>query len=297
MKKALLFGVLSSLFFAATFVLNTSMNLSGGNFLWSATLRYFFMFLILSCLLIKGGRIQKVVLHIKKNPIQWLLYSTIGFGFFYAPLTFASNYGQSWLVAGCWQITIVAGILLTPLFGKKIPLKSLLLSLLILIGVFVIQLEQASELSIKQALLSILPILVAAFSYPFGNRKMMEVCKEELSTMERVYGMTLCSMPFWLLLSIFAYQISGLPSSSQVMQSFIVAVFSGVIATILFFKATELVRTKPHQLAIVEATQAGEVIFSIIGEVLLLGGAIPTPIGMIGLSLIVLGMILGSIFS
>ena len=43
MKKSVFLGLLASLFFAATFVLNRSMNLGGGYWLWSASLRYLFM--------------------------------------------------------------------------------------------------------------------------------------------------------------------------------------------------------------------------------------------------------------
>lgn len=264
--------------------------------MWSAALRYLFMFVLLLPILIQKKRLSFCIQIIKEAPLTWILYSTIGFGLFYAPLTFASNYGQSWLVAGCWQLTILAGILLTPLFGKKLPVKSLLLSALIIFGVFLIQYEQASTISVRQACLSILPILVAAFAYPLGNRKMMEVCDGRLSTLERVFTMTLCSLPFWIILSGFAVTASGLPGKSQIFQSFIVALMSGVIATILFFKATELTKHNSHQLAIIEATQAGEVLFSILGELLLLHGSMPNAIGMIGLGLIILGMVLGSIF-
>lgn len=295
MKKALIYGLISSLFFAFTFVLNSSMNLSGGNWMWSASLRYLFMFPLLGILLLKQKSFKKVWHGIKEQPIAWLLWSTIGFGLFYAPLTFASNFGQSWLVAGCWQLTIIAGILLTPLFNHKLPLKSLLMSCIILIGVFFIQFEQASSVNLSQVLLSIIPILIAAFAYPLGNRKMMDICQGKLTTIERVFGMTLCSLPFWILLSTGAFLQSGLPSAPQVIQSLIVALFSGVIATTLFFKATDLVKHHPHQLAMVEATQSGEVIFTIIGEVLILGGLLPTPLGFLGLGLIIVGMILNSI--
>ncbi|MDO5293906.1 MAG: multidrug resistance efflux transporter family protein [bacterium] len=295
MKKALLYGIISSLFFAATFVLNSSMNLSGGYWMWSASLRYFFMLLILFAFLWKTKRLGTVFDEIKRDKVSWFVYSTIGFGLFYAPLTFASNYGESWLVAGCWQLTILAGILLTPLFGKKFPIKSFAFSCIIIVGVFLIQYEQASNVSGKGILLSILPILVAAFAYPFGNRKMMEVTDGRLTTLERVFGMTLMSMPFWIILSGFAMVNSGLPNNNQVFQSLIVAIFSGVIATILFFKATELVKHNPNQLAIIEATQSGEVLFSVLGEVLLLAGAAPGPIGWIGLGIIILGMIFSAL--
>ena len=173
MKIALIYGVISSIFFAFTFVLNSSMNISGGHWAWSASLRYIFMLPLLYIIILKQNSLHKILSSIKNNMSSWILWSTVGFGLFYAPLTFASSYGQSWLVAGCWQITIVAGILLTPLFKQKIPLKSLLMSFIILIGVFLIQYEQASKVNFSQVLLSIIPILIAAFSYPLGNRKMM----------------------------------------------------------------------------------------------------------------------------
>ena len=40
--------------------------------------------------------------------------------------------------AAAWQLTIVAGILLTPLFGKKIPGKNLACSGVVLPGVFLL---------------------------------------------------------------------------------------------------------------------------------------------------------------
>lgn len=47
MKKAMLYGLLDSMFFALTFILNRSMNQGGGYWLWSASLRYLFMLPIL----------------------------------------------------------------------------------------------------------------------------------------------------------------------------------------------------------------------------------------------------------
>ena len=51
MKKSLFLGVLSSLFFAFTFILNKQMNNSGGLWSWSASLRYIFMLPILFVIL------------------------------------------------------------------------------------------------------------------------------------------------------------------------------------------------------------------------------------------------------
>ncbi len=40
--KEIALGILASLFFAVTFILNHAMEMQGGSWLWSASLRYFF---------------------------------------------------------------------------------------------------------------------------------------------------------------------------------------------------------------------------------------------------------------
>ncbi|MDD3173478.1 MAG: multidrug resistance efflux transporter family protein, partial [Herbinix sp.] len=235
-------------------------------------------------------------------------WSTIGFGFFYAPLSFASVYGASWLVAATWQVTIIAGVLLSPLFFKykqsnmgiikvrnKIPKKALLMSSVILIGIFLIQFEDANNISNLRMFLVVIPVIIAAFSYPLGNRKMIEFCDNRFNTYQRVFGMTLCSMPFWVIISIFGFLDTGLPNKSQMMQSLIVAIFSGIIATILFFKATDMVSKDMNKLAVIESTQSGEVIFTLIGGVFVFQDKMPTVVGFIGILIVVIGMILNSL--
>ena len=310
MKKALIYGIGASFFFSFTFVLNRSMNLSGGSWIWSSSLRYIFMLPILFIIVLTKNQLIDVLEDIIKKPIKWITWSTVGFGLFYAPLSFASEYGASWLVAGTWQITIIAGALMSPLFFKyietknglvkvrnKIPKKSLIMSLIILLGIFLMLFEEAKHISILKAFLVIIPVLVAAFAYPLGNRKMMEVCDNNLNTIQRVFGMTLCSIPFWLILSIYGVSSVGFPSSEQLFQSFLVAIFSGVIATILFFKATDIVSKDAHKLAVIESTQSGEVIFTLLGGIFMLHDRIPTLIGMIGITLVIVGMILNSLSS
>ena len=113
MKKALGLGILGSFFFAFTFILNRSMNLSGGFWMWSAVLRYVYTLPILAVILWKNHQMREILEEIRKRPGFWILWSTVGFGLFYAPLSLASTYGESWLIASTWQITIVAGVLLT----------------------------------------------------------------------------------------------------------------------------------------------------------------------------------------
>lgn len=256
------------------------------------------------------GNMKPLLLELKARPLQWLLWSTIGFGLFYTPITFSAAFGPGWLVAGTWQITIIAGSLLVPLFKEKlhttdgvvirrgkIPFRELRFSLLILFGVLIIQAQQAAQVNVTIMLLSILPVLLAAFAYPLGNRKMMEICDGRLDTFQRVFGMTIASMPYWIVLSGLGLYFHGVPSNSQIMQALMVAFSAGIIATILFFYATDLARESSRQLAAVESTQSGAIVFTVLGEMVFLGAAIPSGLSILGLSFIIFGMIFHSVYS
>ena len=54
-------------------------------------------------------------------------------------------------------------------------------------------------------------------------------------------------------------------------------------------------RENPAQLAAVEATQAGEVLFTLLGGVLLLGDDVPSLSGWIGIALVAGGIVLSSL--
>lgn len=304
--KEIALGILASLFFAVTFILNHAMEMQGGSWLWSASLRYFFMLPFLLAIVFYRKGFSPLTNEMKNKPRAWLLWSFVGFVLFYAPLTFAAAFGPGWLVSGTWQFTIVAGVLLAPLFvsviaGKivrqKIPLISLLISCVILVGILLIQVPQAQSAPTKNLLLGILPVVIAAFAYPLGNRKMMEVCGGRIDTFQRVLGMTVASMPAWIIMALYAVLTVGLPSLNQVLQSLLVGISSGVIATILFFIATDRVREHQGKLAAVEATQSTEILFVIIGEVLLLNIAFPDPIALAGLGIIIVGMLLHSYYT
>lgn len=296
--RALWYGILGALFFAFTFIFNRSMNLSGGSWMWSASLRYLFSLPMLAVLVWRKGELASVLSDIRRSPLTWLIWSTVGFGLFYGPLSLASIYGESWFVAATWQITILAGLLLTPLFGQRVPGKQLLMTLVILLGIILIQIPYFGSGLGSGVVRASLLILLAAFAYPLGNRKMMVHCKEDqLSTTQRVFGMTLMSTPFWLLLSVFAVADAGLPSGGQILQSLIVAVFSGVVATLLFFEATNLVKHNHRQLAVVEATQAGEVLFTLLGGCLFLRDSLPSLLGFLGIAIVTIGIIGNSLLT
>lgn len=303
--RAIILGILSALFFAVTFVLNASMEQAGGHWAWSASLRYFFMLPFLIVIVAMRKKFQPLNVSLRLHSGQWMLWSTIGFGLFYAPLCFAAMYAPGWLIAGTWQLTIIAGALLSPLFfirvgsatvRARIPWRMLSLSIVVLIGIVLMQLEHAQHMNRMSILLGVLPIVIAAFMYPLGNRKMMALTDGRLGVFERILGMTLASLPFWLLLALYGFIASGLPAMTQLIQSFIVAVSSGVIATALFFAATDLVRGNMVKLAAVEATQAFEVLFALMGEMLLLSLVMPSTIGISGIIIVMIGMILQSIY-
>lgn len=305
--KPLWIGVLAAFFFAFTFILNRIMNLEGGSWAWSAALRYEMMLPLLLVLVALRSGIAPVFREIGKSPGSWMLWSFIGFVLFYTPICFASVYGPGWLVAATWQLTIVIGLLIAPLleenwrkrglaaiYKSSIPVAALCTSLIILLGVVLVQAGHAAGITSRELLLGVLPIIIACAAYPAGNRKLMQISGGRLDAPQRVLAMTLCSLPFWLLLSLYAWITSGPPSGGQLYNSLLVAVFSGVAATVLFFQATQMVRSNPQRLAGVEATQSLEVVFALIAEVIVLSAPLPGITGWTGLILVVGGMVIHS---
>lgn len=301
-RRALLLGLVSSVLFSVTYVVNNAMAQSGGHWMWGACLRFLLMLPALLALAPFCGGLGPVLRELRVAPGRWLLWSVVGFGLFYAPLTFASAYGPSWLVAGTFQFTILAGALMTPLLTRtadggrgKIPVRLFPAFGVILLGVFALQWENARDSGGLRALVFVVPVLVSAFAYPLGNRKTMALCGGRLGTVQRVLAMTLGSLPLWILMAGAACLTAGPPSGAQVLQSAIVAFFSGLLATLVFFSATRMVRAKPQALALVESTQCGEVAFSLLGGVWLLGNPLPGLLGWVGLGLIVGGMLYNSL--
>lgn len=305
--RPIILGIIAAFFFAFTFVLNRSMELEGGSWIWSASLRYAFMVPFLLIIVALRKNLGGLFSEMKRAPWAWTLWSFVGFVLFYGPLSFAAAFGPGWLIAGTWQLVIISGSLLSPLFfisvqtetGEKrirgrIPIRGLLMSLVILAGVVLMQVEQMNRLDLRTVLFSVIPIIIASFAYPLGNRKMMELTEGRLDPYQRVLGMTLLTLPFWFILGIYGVATVGGPSSGQVLQSLVVGVTSGVIATVLFFKATDLVQGDMAKLGAVEATQSAEVLFAVVGEVIWLQAMFPSTVSTAGILLVIVGMILHS---
>ena len=160
--------------------------------------------LLVAIVAARGG-VRPVVAALRERPLAWLGWSTIGFGLFYAPLAFAVTSSPGWLLAGTWQLTILAGIVLAPLLYRDhravVPRSAVAAAIVVLAGVALMQAERAGAVGADVLLAGVLPVLVAAFAYPAGNRKTMEVAGGTLDTWQRILAMTVASLPFWIVLS------------------------------------------------------------------------------------------------
>ena len=77
MTKAFILGIAASFFFAFTFILNQQMNLSGGSWLWSSSLRYIFMLPILLIIMITKNQLTDVLKDIIKMLEQKEYYAKL----------------------------------------------------------------------------------------------------------------------------------------------------------------------------------------------------------------------------
>ncbi|WP_225994062.1 DMT family transporter [Actinomadura rudentiformis] len=293
-------GLVGALFFSSSFIANRLMAVDGGAWEWSASLRFLLslpVFFVIVVARPRTGGLSPVLRALRAQPGRWALWSTVGFGLFYAPLCMAATTAPGWMVAATWQVTIICGMFLAPFLytrgdhRRRIPATGVALSGLILGGVFLTQLGGEGRLSWAVAG-GVLAVLIAAVAYPVGNRRTMELAGDSLDTFQRLLAMSIASLPFWLAIGLAGGLRAGLPSSSQLTGTTVVAICSGVIATSLFFAATQRVRDNPLRLAAVEATQAAEVVFVALLEPVILSAEPPGPAAWAGILAITVGVAL-----
>ena len=386
MGKLILLGVLAGAFFSSTFILNELMSDAGGHWFWSASLRYIFMWLIITVLISIQhgfGRIKELATIFHQNWGFWCITGSIGFGVFYTGICYAGDHVAGWVVAATFMFTVVTSLLVLLAFGQRFDKKFIIYAFLVFVGVVLVNASEglrASALAdansvpmLDMILYGALPALVAAFSYPIGNQLVWQVShnsrkhsakqqqaredaahkntahkdniadhnqpviseaydlsnatydatdayvgeshqKTSTPTTEptsalqnliaripaiettllqnafnKVWLMTLGSLPFWLVLGMIVRP--ELPDSSQIFNTLLVALLAGVGATSIFLYAREKAVTS-SEVAGVDSTQASEVIFALIGGILLLNNAIPSALGLTGIGLIMLGLIL-----
>lgn len=298
-----LIGLVSGLFFSSTFILNRVMSLEGGHWVWSASLRYAFMILFLIATLpffqgIKApGRIFRLYL---KNWKFWVFTGSIGFGGFYSLICFSADHAPGWVIAATWQLTIIATLVVLTCFGRSFPKRIWVFSLIVFSGVLMVNLSHVEISAVKDLLMGGFPVLIAAFCYPAGNQLVWEAKKgngylPEIADpllenpFNKVLLLSLGSVPFWLFLVVI--NRPPLPSGGQLINTALVALFSGIFATSLFLYARNKSK-KASELAAVDATQSSEVIFAMAGEILILNSPLPNATALAGIFLVFVGLAL-----
>lgn len=362
MVKLILLGLLAGAFFSSTFILNEMMSSAGGHWFWSASLRYLFMWLIITVMIVMQhgfGRIKELSAIFFQHWRFWCITGSIGFGIFYTGICYAGDHVAGWVVAATFMFTVVTSLLVLVAFGQKFDKKFIIYALLVFIGVVMVNVSEGLHASTladtvpmaDMLLYGALPALIAAFSYPIGNQLVWQVshnsrkhsaeqqqardnfqqndtgadidthtqriiteapilpidrqAASRLQTLiaripaiettllqnafNKVWLMTLGSLPFWLLLGLIIRPEQ--PATTQVFNTLLVAVLAGVAATSIFLYAREKAETS-SEVAGVDSTQASEVIFALIGGMLLLNNALPSTLGLVGIGLIILGLIL-----
>jgi hypothetical protein len=297
--KAVAIALLSALFFTFTYVLNRAVVSGGGHWQWAVILRYLFTLPLLAAVLPFLGGLGQLPVELRRHPRAWLGWSSVGFVLFGVPLTWAASSGPSWLVAGSFQMTVLAGPLMAPLIYRDERARwhggALAIGALIVAGVMLLQFGNARGALDASAWLAVGAVVLAAFAYPLGNRKILlhlERTGTKLGPVQRVFGMTLASWPLWLVFAAGTWATIGPPSPREALLAGGVALSSGVIATVLFFHATELVGRQPTALAAVEAMQAAELLFATVIGVTFLHESFPGVVAGAGAVAIVAGIVL-----
>lgn len=364
MVKLILLGLLAGALFSSTFILNEAMSSAGGHWFWSASLRYLFMWLILSLIIVVPhgfGRIKALSAIFAQHWRFWCLTGSIGFGVFYTGICYAGDHVAGWVVAATFMFTVVTSLLVLLAFGQRFDKKFIFYAILVFIGVVLVNVSEGLRATATAAvattsmsemlLFGALPALLAAFCYPIGNQLVWQVSYNSRQRMaaepvltvaandaadtndfttptislpyshepvakieqqssklqklisripaietdllqnafNKVWLMSLGSLPFWLLLGIIVRPEA--PSSSQLFNTLLVALLAGVGATSIFLYAREKAVTS-SEVAGVDSTQASEVIFALMGGMLFLSNDLPSVMGLVGIALIILGLIL-----
>lgn len=188
MVKLILLGLLAGAFFSSTFILNELMSNAGGHWFWSASLRYVFMWLIISAVIIlQHGfrRTQALASIFLQHWRFWCLTGSIGFGVFYTGICYAGDHVAGWVVAATFMFTVVTSLFVLLAFGQRFDKKFIIYAFLVFIGVVLVNVSEGLRASAladidsapmaEMLLYGALPALIAAFSYPIGNQLVWQV--------------------------------------------------------------------------------------------------------------------------
>ncbi|QHG09616.1 multidrug resistance efflux transporter family protein [Moraxella osloensis] len=329
MGKMIVWGLIASAFFSTSFVLYQLMSVQGGHWFWSASFRCFFMWLLLSVFILLQNKLNpsKLLALGKLFASHWQFWCVtggIGLGT-YGLLAFAADYAEGWVIAATYLFTVVASLVVLSFFGQSFQKKVIVYSVIVFIGVVLANVGEGLRHSTSQGtdwhallLFGALPAFIASFCFPLGNqliwqagqpkggtthsnnimsnetrkllKKVPQVTSPLLSNpLHKVWLMSLGSLPMWLVLGFMVQPTA--PSVSQMTISFLVALMAGVLGTTTFLHARSLAK-KPQQLAAVDATQGSEIIFALLGGMLLLHTPMPSGLSFVGIALVIIGLVL-----
>lgn len=328
MGKMIVWGLIASAFFSTSFVLYQLMSVQGGHWFWSASFRCFFMWLLLSVFILLQNKLNpsKLIALCKLFASHWQFWCVtggIGLGT-YGLLAFAADYAQAWVIAATYLFTVVASLVVLSFFGQSFQKKVIVYSVIVFIGVVLANVGEGLRHSTSQdtdwhalLLFGALPAFIASFCFPLGNQliwqaaqpkgdsthhtheisklatskllqKVPQVTSPLLSNpLHKVWLMSLGSLPMWLVLGFLVQPPA--PSVSQMTISFLVALMAGVLGTTTFLHARSLAK-QPQQLAAVDATQGSEIIFALLGGMLLLHTPMPSGLSFVGIALVIIGL-------
>ena len=331
MGKMIVWGLIASAFFSTSFVLYQLMSVQGGHWFWSASFRCFFMWLLLSVFILLQNKLNpsKLIALCKLFASHWQFWCVtggIGLGT-YGLLAFAADYAQGWVIAATYLFTVVASLVVLSFFGQSFQKKVIVYSVIVFIGVVLANVGEGLRHSTSQGtdwhallLFGALPAFIASFCFPLGNqliwqagqpkgdsthpttnemsklatRKLLQKVPQVTSPLlsnplHKVWLMSLGSLPMWLVLGVIVQPPA--PSVSQITISFLVALMAGVLGTTTFLHARSLAK-QPQQLAAVDATQGSEIIFALLGGMLLLHTPMPSGLSFVGIALVIIGLVL-----
>ncbi|OZG73029.1 hypothetical protein BTA51_13835 [Hahella sp. CCB-MM4] len=296
-------GLVSAALFSLTFVINYEISFGGGSWVWTAVLRYMFTILILLVLLrlTKGrGYLPELFRLFRQNLAFWIIAGSFSCGLFYTGIAFSSEHLRGWAVAATFQLTIIFSPIVLMFMGYRFPLRVLPFSFLVLIGATLVNWAgDVDETNTDLFIMGVLPIIVSAVAYPFGNQLVNSAKNGGLAYVPRIQSpllnnafsvvllLSLGSIPFWLLLVIVCWP--GMPAEDQYLQTFIVALVAGVLATSVFFYARNLT-SDPVKVVAVDTTQATEVLFALFFELMFVDPRIPTYMQLAGLVMVLVGL-------
>lgn len=318
MWQLIIFGLIGSAFFSTSFVLYELMSVQGGHWFWSASLRCLFMWLLCTVVIwIQNGfkirLLTKLIRLFNQHFLFWSLAGSIGLGT-YGWLAFGADFAPAWVITSTFLFTVVASLFVLAFFGQRFRPQVIIYALIIFFGIILANLgEGVSRTDVdlgRLVLFGALPALMAAFCFPIGNQLLWQAVQPtrpqatslrnqllkrlphidgELlkNPFHKVWLLSAGSLPAWIILSLFFRPPT--PSISQISMAFLVALLAGVLGTSVFLYARGQAKSA-NMVAGVDATQAAEIIFALIGGMILLGTPLPSVMSSIGIVIIITGL-------